>query len=689
MGKIIAESLIFLSLYFTIPVHAAPPKSVVPLKNTSVSKTAAPHTISYHNVHMLAVFTRFSGEAPSDSPAPEWADSMFDESVGSIPHFWDTISFGQIGVTGEYLPKRYMLPHEASHYVNNFHGYVIDMLEILDSDPDVDLSLYDNDGPDGIPASGDDDGFLDYLALIPMTRPYGFIIRYATGYGNFGNIKTYESHYTDTDGEPIKIDKNSGCIATAGSLNEAVGTICHEFGHHLGGVDLYDNYYTNDENDSAGIGNWGLMGRGSIGWNLNNGPVPPNAYSRMRFGLIGRQNANLIDIYGSHRDLRIGDVALENGTVYRIWAGYNEYFLIEHRRNDGIYYDRDTPRNGLLIWHVYENVSSADELKKRCDLECADGRFSDAGYPFGMIPDPSNGGDNLDFWAHNSGYNSAHGGNLGDATDVYDGAAYTRFGPDTNPDTRSKVTGEQTGIEIYNIRADGNDMVFDVNIPPFSDWIGSNFNIIGTGYQRFMENSQTEDSMQKAASCYLLNDDCGLAFDKLVTIYDDSLTVEEIFSMTGFEVQKIIESRLFRDIRSAGNVGLIRENISYKRFKAEIMQQGLQIWNDASDIYPRSVQKISVTHENTGLPETIALSQNYPNPFNAQTTIRYLLPSDGAVSLELYNIVGQKVLDRDLGHKSAGGHTFVLNASDLSTGIYLYRISGSAVSETKKLLLIR
>jgi M6 family metalloprotease-like protein len=654
-----------------------------------VSKPAVLQPRPNKKVHMLVAFTKFKNEAPADSLAPEWASRLFDNEPGSVSHYWDEISFGQISASGEYLPKRYILPQDSSYYVNNMEKYVEDMIALIDIDPSVNYSLFDNDGADGIPGSGDDDGYVDYLVLMPMSRPYNFIEKYATGYGNLGEIETYETMYVNSNGDPIKIDTYSGCIVTVDGQNQAIGTLCHEFGHSFGAVDLYDLIYDSNETDSAGIGNWGIMGLGSLGWNYQNGPAAPSAYSRMIFGCIGQNNANLIDIYGMHRDLRIGDTSLESGKVYRIWAGYNEYFLIEHRRNDGIYYDSQVPANGLLIWHVYENVSSGDELLKRCDLECPDGRFSDAGYPLGTVADPLNGGDNLDFWAHDSNFAAEHAGNLGDATDVFDGVKYTRFGPDTNPDTSSKVSKEQTGIEIFNIRPDGNDMLFDVNIPPFTDWISNRFHLIGTGYQRFMGNWQIKYPAQKQAACYLINYENSLNSDRLITVYEDSLTVDDISSLTDFEVQKTIELRMFQSNTGAYSVQLVRENISYNAFGKAIDELGLNPSEIAPDALPEWIQKISISAEEFSLPETINISQNYPNPFNSLTTVSYTLPAAGQVSLEVFNIIGQKVLEDNRGFKNAGSHSLVFDAESLSTGIYLYRISGTTVSETKKLLLIR
>ena len=640
-------------------------------------------------IHMVVVFSKFKGEASGDSLAPEWAEYLFDGNPGSVNHYYNEISFGQITITGKYLPKRYELPRVSSYYSNNLDEYTRDLLDAVDNDETVDFSMFDNDGPDGIPGSEDDDGYVDFIVLMPMSRPIDFIVGSADGIAELrlqGNYYTSDKNSLD---EHIKIGNNSGTITTAPNLNQAIGLICHEYCHYYGTWDLYDTDHDSFETDSAGIGNWGLMSWGLLGWNGTDGPVVPNAFTRMIMGCIGINNSSLVDLYGIHKDVRISDVNLENGRVYRIWVSEKEYFLIEYRRSDGSYYDRNIPQNGILIWHIVEKYSNNNELLKRCDLECADGRYSDAGYPLGMAEDPLQGGDNLDFWAHDNGYASEHAGNLGDATDVYDGITFTIFGPDTNPNSHSKVTGKYTGIKIFNIHTDGNDMVFDVSIPPFSEWISYQFPLIGTAFHRFRDIHNPEEPLQKETTLYLLNYGRSSHADELVTVYQDSLTVDDLSQLDHIEVQRALEQRIFMNSQPLLNAKIIRENISYATFIDEITNLGITPGEFGSGDTFHWIQKISVTGEKEPLPETIELSQNYPNPFNSRTTITYILPASVSVTLEVFNVLGQKVRVIDHGMQEAGRHTLQFDGEDLSSGIYFYRIRGSMTSPAKKLLLIR
>ena len=89
------------------------------------------------------------------------------------------------------------------------------------------------------------------------------------------------------------------------------------------------------------------------------------------------------------------------------------------------------------------------------------------------------------------------------------------------------------------------------------------------------------------------------------------------------------------------------------------------------------------------LPEDYALEQNYPNPFNPTTAISFNLREAQDVKLEIYNITGQKVTTLVAGRLEAGRHTIEWNATDVASGVYLYRLETGEFTDTKKMLLLK
>jgi len=100
------------------------------------------------------------------------------------------------------------------------------------------------------------------------------------------------------------------------------------------------------------------------------------------------------------------------------------------------------------------------------------------------------------------------------------------------------------------------------------------------------------------------------------------------------------------------------------------------------------------------LPQDYALGQNYPNPFNPTTTIKFDLPEASMVKLEIYNILGQKVITLQdqicsAGYKSVRWDGRSESGFEVATGLYIYRIqieglsTGTNFQKVKKMMMLK
>lgn len=125
--------------------------------------------------------------------------------------------------------------------------------------------------------------------------------------------------------------------------------------------------------------------------------------------------------------------------------------------------------------------------------------------------------------------------------------------------------------------------------------------------------------------------------------------------------------------------------------------QVVNISNSASTMYADLIVTITAGTDDPGtgsLPTGPQLGQNYPNPFNPSTTIKFNIPSDGPVQLEIYNTLGQKVrtlLDGPLpwGETEAAWDGKDDHGQVVATGVYLYRLTADGQSQTRKMVLLK
>jgi photosystem II stability/assembly factor-like uncharacterized protein len=98
---------------------------------------------------------------------------------------------------------------------------------------------------------------------------------------------------------------------------------------------------------------------------------------------------------------------------------------------------------------------------------------------------------------------------------------------------------------------------------------------------------------------------------------------------------------------------------------------------------------VDVKDEKKSITTSFDLYQNYPNPFNPTTTINFQIPNDGYVTLKVFDLLGREVASLVNEDKKAGYYGYNFDASKLSSGVYIYKITADNFVQSKKMLLMK
>ena len=101
------------------------------------------------------------------------------------------------------------------------------------------------------------------------------------------------------------------------------------------------------------------------------------------------------------------------------------------------------------------------------------------------------------------------------------------------------------------------------------------------------------------------------------------------------------------------------------------------------------VTGFTLMKEGALLPIQYTLAQNYPNPFNPVTSISYSVPSEGSISLKVFDLLGEEVAAIVEGEHQSGNYTVQFDGSQLSSGVYFYKLTSRDYTLTKKLILMK
>ena len=389
----------------------------------------------------------------SDSQEPHITRDMIQAALfdgpseyGTVTEAYAEMSRGKFTLLGDVLPwVRTSRPLEVVVGASNGFGEDADMapyfLEALElADVATDFSLYDNDGPDNVPNTWDDDGYVDAMTFefieIAGSCPGPSIWPHRWGIAAQNDGQPFTTNDVRPGGGFVQVDAYivQGATDCEGLDVQSANVVAHEYGHVLG---LPDFYHPTADGGAAGrrwvLGCWALMAAGSWGCGPVGGdrvPFGPSHMSVRNKNVLGWLDFTEVSLEPVSNREYVLDPVQTSGDALRIQLDQSgtEYLLVEYRAQIG--FDRGIPADGVLIYHQ--------------DLGAA------------LRPDPSSG---LPYFLSlleqddNDGLirNSFEGGNRGEAGDAWGvGGVSNQLSSITSPSTRLS-DGSATEVAFHSI----------------------------------------------------------------------------------------------------------------------------------------------------------------------------------------------------------------------------------------------
>ncbi|HEU4648631.1 MAG TPA: M6 family metalloprotease domain-containing protein [Gemmatimonadales bacterium] len=320
---------------------------------------------------------------PSDAIAPfapqAYQDVLFSPSPVGRPYslntFYAQLSNGAVSLSGTVFGW-WAAPRPAAYYEDGCNGIGVSapcahpgangapsplgemLLGALDAlnDGSVDWGQFDNDGPDGIPNSGDDDGYVDFVTFIHPA------VDGACGTAHLWSHRwvlrawhgglPYSTKTPSARGGMILIDDYilqtgvGGSTACQSTRIMPIGTMAHETGHAFGLPDLYDT--DPGPAQSEGIGEWGLMGSGNY--------VSPDSPARYEAWSLAEMGWVTVAPITDTRTITTNPVTQSDTVFYIPVDSRDEYFLLENRQalesDSALLNPLRGKLPGLLVWHI-------------------------------------------------------------------------------------------------------------------------------------------------------------------------------------------------------------------------------------------------------------------------------------------------------------------------------------------------
>lgn len=407
-----------------------------------------------------------------------------------------------------------------------------------------------------------------------------------------------------------------------------IGTHAHEFAHAaLAASDEYEG------DPSIDPGRYELMSDGTYNGPLGHCSCPASLspYYRIKYGwvtptVITPEVASYSINYGS-----------PTPNFYKINIPCSdEYFILETRRGTG--FDQYTPNyigsnavGGILIWHIDPNA-----IWDYVELEFADDVYGNTPWSYDRFPQPINSIQN--------------------------------FNDNTLPSSRLR-DGTISGIAINNIDWSGLNptsygIVDVLDLPPETP---TGFTLSGSVGQNptLSWNSNNEIDLDEYKLYQSFN---GNPYSLLITLGP---------TVTSFTDPGVVITD-----------GKFDPSVCYKLTSVDFAE------NESNPCFPKCTKSNIISKQvlmlvDEKLPEDYELFDAYPNPFNPTTQIKFALPEKSTVKLTIYNMLGEKIATLVNRQLKEGFYEYEFDASDLTSGTYIYRLGTNQFSLAKKLMLVK
>ncbi|GJQ64652.1 MAG: hypothetical protein SCALA702_37050 [Melioribacteraceae bacterium] len=456
----------------------------------------------------------------------------------------------------------------------------------------------------------------------------------------------------------------------------------------------YDNGYVEEDMLTNGTGYW-IKYDNSDAMSMTGTPVNQNTSLVEGWNLIGPL----------HVDALVSAITtVPAGIITTDFFGFNSAYYAAETLESGYGYWVKTSAAGDLMLNVSgKKGNDAEEIAEDAlytiGLSTSDGAAGSYGLMLGIDPAATDGIDS----------------DLGETelpplppAGVYDARMILPDGTTGSPaDYRTgdnNYTGQVTYTLKYQLGDGGTSMTLDVDIPeipgtvtmtvqdPFGGVLVNEVVNEGGGQVVVTNTSLTELKLivdYNAPIPVELSSFVANVVGETIQLAWETATET---NNKGFEVERSEDNATFTKVGYIDGNGTTSEKQSYT-FTDHHAVSGTyyyrlrQVDFDGTSSYSDAVEVDFV-------PTEYSLGQNYPNPFNPSTRIKFAVPVDSKVTVTLYNMLGQKVKEIVSQNYSVGLHEVDFNASELSSGMYIYSITalgvdGSNFVDTKKMMLMK